>query len=164
MQSELEKVAEALRDELTEGSFSEEFVPAESFNVRMKLEDADTLHVDVVPVGFPPLRENRGEIAWDSTCDIGIRYRFGATEQDEGTGKIRNRHIHELFSLEQQIIQFLVRTSELRYYQGNTRLMEFDLKVTWVPKHLDEWRQFTGIIRVMYRTETTYLNEDGDTV
>ena len=162
-QSELEKVSEALRDELEAGVFSQDFTPGETFDPRMKLEDADTLKVDVVPVGVRPERENRGEIAWDSTCDIGVRYRFGTDEQDEDTGKTRNRHIHELFYLEQEIIQYLVRSSRLQYYDL-ARLMEFDIRVTWVPKHLEEWRQFTGILRVTYRSETTYLNKDGEKV
>lgn len=154
MQSELEKVAEAIRDELASGAFSKEFTPAETYDPDLKLEDADTLQVDVVPVRSEPERQDRGNIKWLNIIDIGIRYRFGTTHQDDATGEILNRHVHELFYLEQELVTFLFQHQKLTNHPNAALSEGPTVRIGWVTKHMSEWRQFTGIIRVTYQSET----------
>jgi hypothetical protein len=153
-QSELEKVAEALRDSLTDAPFTKEFVPVESFDTDMELEDADTLRVDVVPVSQEPKQSDRGAISWTNTLEIGVRFRFGNLDQEESDGKIRNRHMHEWIYFMQEISQYLYSNPKLPLFPKAELLPTVVVIVTYSTKHLREWRQFTGIIRVEYRTET----------
>lgn len=156
MQPEIEKVAEAIRDELAVGQFSKEFIPEESYDAKLKLEDADTLHVTVVPVRSEPERMDRGAIRWANLVDIGIRQRFSAIHQDDDTGAIENRHVHALLYLEQEIAQFFFNKPRLTNYDDAVLSDEYPptVRVGWVPKHMETWNQFTGIIRVAYNTET----------
>ena len=60
-------------------------------------------------------------------------------------------------SLEQEIITWLFAQSRLAVDPGSPApVMAEDpvVRVAWVPKHLHEWNQFTGIVRVAYETET----------
>lgn len=154
-QSELEKVSEALRDELALGSFSQAIEPGETFDATIELEDADTLSVDVVPVGSDPDWAAREVIGWDNVCDVAIRYKFGPSEQDEDTGKIRNRHIHGLLLLEQEILAYLFKKAQtLRGYAGAEMRVFPAVRVHWDPRGMKTMGQFTSIIRVTYHTET----------
>jgi hypothetical protein len=154
MQPEIEKVAEAIRDELASGSFSKLFKPGETYDPKLQLEDADTLRVDVVPVRSEPERQDRGNIKWFNIVDIGVRFRFGTTHQNDSTGAILNRHIHGLFYLEQEIVTFLFQHQRLTNYDNAALSEDPVVRLGWSPKHMAEWRQFTGIIRVTYQTET----------
>lgn len=154
-QSEIEKVSKALRDELAMGEFSQDFEPGEVFDATLELEDLDTLHVDVVPVGSDPDWEARGVMAWDNVLQIAIRKRFGQDDLDEATGKVRNRHMHELLYLEEEIIKFLVNTADtLRGYAAAEMSVKPEVEVKWSQITLRESGQFTSVIRVTYKTQT----------
>jgi hypothetical protein len=154
MASELEQVADALCQELVDGSFSMDFAPEVTFDAAMRLEDAETLHVDVVPVRSEPERQTRGQVTWTNYCDIGIRYRFGTSHQDSGTGKVDNAHVHLLLELEQEIVEAVYSVERLTNYPSAVIAYGPEVRVGWVPKHMVEWNQFTGIVRVGFRTET----------
>lgn len=162
MQSEIERVAQALCDEMAKATFTLEFVPALNYDAQLELEDADTLHVDIVPVKHEPAREDRGAITWTHSIDIGIRLRFGTEHQDTTTGKIKTEHVNSLLYLEQEIIAWLFSQTRLTVDPGSPPPVMAEapvVRVAWVPKHMHEWNQFTGIIRVAYDTETEI---DGD--
>lgn len=157
MQSEIERVAQALCDEMAKATFSLEFAPTLNYDAQLELEDAATLHVDIVPVKAEPSRQDRGSIAWTHSIDIGIRMRFGTEHQDTTTGRIETQHVNALMYLEQEIIAWLYAQTRLTVDLGSPApVMAEDpvVRVAWVPKHMHEWNQFTGIIRVAYETET----------
>lgn len=157
MQSEIERVAQALCDEMAKAAFSLEFVPQINYDAQLELEDAATLHVDIVPVKAEPAEQDRGSIAWTHSIDIGIRMRFGTEHQDSETGRIQTQHVNSLMCLEQEIITWLFAQSrQAAALNQSAIVMTGDpaVRVAWVPKHMHEWNQFTGIIRVAYFTET----------
>lgn len=154
MKSELEKVAEAVLNELAVHPFSIQFTPTRTYNPNLKLEDADTLRVDVVPVRSDPERQDRATIKWLTSIDIGVRFRFDAQHQDADTGEIETRHVDRFFKLEQEILRFFFQHDRLTNYDDAVLTLDPDLRVAWIPKHMAEWRQFTGIIRVTYQSET----------
>lgn len=152
--SEIEKVSEALRDELAMGEFSQDFEPSETFDATLLLEDMDTLHVDVVPVGSDPDWESRGWVAWDNVLHVAIRKRFGEDDQDAATGAVRNRHIHELLLLEQEILMYLFsKAKTLRGYSAAQMNLRPEVQEKWDPDGIRNHRQFTSIIRLSYKTE-----------
>ncbi|KKM86706.1 hypothetical protein LCGC14_1276340 [marine sediment metagenome] len=152
-QSEIEKVSEALRDELTLGSFSQGFEPGETFDATIELEELDALRVDVVPVGSDPDWESRGWIQWDNVLDVAIRKRLGIDDQDDATGKIRNRHMHDLLLLEQEILVYLFSKAQtLQGYPGAEMHMKPEIRVHWDPDGMRMNSQFTSVIRLTYKT------------
>jgi hypothetical protein len=153
-QSELKKVSEALRDELASAPFTKEFEPLRSFVTDMQLTDDDTLHVDVVPVSQAPEQRDRGDISWTSTIDIGVRFKFGNLDQEEDSGKIRNRHMDEWIAFMQEIVEFLYNTPQLANYPEAELLPTVVVRSTYSSQDLRDWGQFTGIIRAEYRSET----------
>lgn len=154
MKSQLELIAEAVQEELAESSFSLQFIPTLTYDAQLKLEDADTLHVDVVPVRADPERIDRKTIRWTSLVDIGIRYRFGVNYQNPDTGHIDTYHVNRLMYLEQEIVEVFFRESRIERLTDATMSDEPAVRTAWIPKHMAEWSQFTGIIRVTYQTET----------
>jgi len=157
MDSEGGKLAAAIVAGLNAESFSKDFTAAVGYGVRLQLEDADTLHVDVAPVRSLTEWETRGSIQWTHIVDIGVRYRFGPSDRDGDTGLVTEAAVDAYRYLMQEIVAWCF---------SNARLTDLDLDVSAMmpddpevradvlAKHFDEWSQFTGLVRVQYRTIT----------
>ena len=150
--SEGGKVADAVVAGLNDGTFTTTFTTAVAYGLRLKLEDADTLRVDVAPVKSSPSRQARGYIKWLNTIDIGVRYRFGQSDLVSTTGLPSASAVDTYRYLHQQIIEWCFSNAKLSDYI--VMPSDPDMRADVVQKHLDEWNQFTAIVRVDYQTET----------
>lgn len=154
--SEGGKVADALLADLNGdvGDFSKYFEAELGYGLRLKLDDADTLHVDVAPVRTTSERVTRGQIKWTSIIDVGVRYRFGPSDRHGDTGTVTNAAVEEYRYLLQEIVQWYYKKERLTSYDSAVIEDDADVRVDVVQKHFEEWSQFTGIARLQYRTET----------
>lgn len=153
--SEAGKLAAALAAGLNAAEFSKDFDAAVGYGLRLRLEDADTLHVDVAPVRSTAEWETRGSVRWTHIVDIGVRYRFGTAEQDAATGLVTTDAVDAYRYLMQEIVAWCF---------SHARLVDLDLDVDAampgdpevradvLAKHFDEWNQFTGLVRVQFQT------------
>jgi hypothetical protein len=152
--SEGGKIADALVTDLNAGSFSKTFTCAVKYGIRLKLEDADTLHVDVAPAGAVSERHDRGTITWKNAIDIGVRYRFGTTERDGTTGEITTSAVDAYRYLLQEIVTWCYANPRLSTYTSAVLSDDVAIRADVIQKHFDEWNQFTAIARVIYQTDT----------
>ena len=115
----------------------------------MQLEDADTLHVDVVPVGIRRSElEDRGHLNRTCDFDVGVRQRFGGRDHE---GRFQNTDIDGLVELMEGVLDFLASNNGRRLSTyTDASWIEEDARVTYFPEHLRTLSQFTGILRVSY--------------
>lgn len=154
--SEGGKVADALVAGLNGETFSKSFTAAVGYGLRLKLEDADTLRIDVAPAGTKAERDDRGSIKWLNQIDIGVRYRFGTGDQETTTGEIKNASVDAYRYLLQEIVQWCYENPRPASYSHAVLSDDIDVRGDVIQKHFDEWNQFTGIIRVVYATRTEF--------
>ncbi len=152
--SEGGKIADALVSGLNDASLSQSFTAAVGFSVRLQLEDAETLHVDVVPVKASAERHDRGAIAWGTPIDIGVRYRFPVDSRNSTTGAITAAAVETYRYLLQQIVEWVYANPRLSDYTTAVLSEDAEIRADVIPKHLEELGQFTGIARVTYHSET----------
>jgi hypothetical protein len=152
-QAEIVKVAEAIKDELNAaaaGTFVLAFTAERTCDTEMELADTGTLHVDVIEAASPMGLAGRGSVAFSCRVDIGVRKRFGVDEQT-ADGRIDLAEVDSLKLLVQQIGMYFVARRLATY---NTAVWQStDVRAIYIPRHLRELRQFTGIVRVEFRTE-----------
>lgn len=153
MTARIVELANAITADLYEaaqgGRFCREFAPVRSYAPEdMKLDKHGELRIDVVPVGHDSAEmDDRAHLAYVSGIDIGIRYKFSQGDSTS-TGEIDMSEIDGLAKLVEQVYEFLAgkRFCEAIWRDGSIRAV-------YVPKHLREWRQFTGIIRVRFEID-----------
>jgi hypothetical protein len=151
-QAELVAVAEAIKEELNAQpqTFTLPFDAVRSYDTETELEDLDTLHVDVVPVKAPISLETQGSVEYRSAVDIGVRKKFGQADRD-ASGAIDIAKIDQLILLVQQIAEALI---EMRLTaHPDAAWQSTEVRVWYVPRHLRELGQFTGIVRVEFATQ-----------
>lgn len=119
------------------------------------IEDLDTLHVDVVPLQTGPgvSLDDRGSVEYTCEIDVGVRYRFGTTDQDSVTGRVDVDKVDALKLLVQTIAEFFMID---RLSDTNTASwQETEIKLSWSRKHLRQMRQFFGFVRLTFLATRT---------
>jgi hypothetical protein len=114
------------------------------------LEDFDELHVDVVPLQSGPEMslDARGEVDYTSQVDVGVRYRFGISDQDSVTGRVDTDEMDALKLLVQTIAEFFATD---RLADTNVAAWQAtEIKLGWSRKHLRQMRQFFGFVRLTF--------------
>ena len=101
-------IAEAIKDELNENTWSMEFVAVRNeADPATPLTSLGEVRVDVVPWQPMTELESRGEILYTVPVDILIRKRFGAGDQQlDTTGEIDVSETDRLRNLAQEIREF----------------------------------------------------------
>jgi hypothetical protein len=156
MAVDLAAVVEALRQELEDNvsSFVLQFTPERSYaDWDLKLEDADELHVDVALHSTEIETElaTNGRIKYTVPIEVGIRKRFEQAEQESSTGRIALGEIDNLVLLVTQIHEFLCKDRLTDF--DDAVWVETSIRAAYIPRHLKELRQFTGIVRLVYRID-----------
>jgi hypothetical protein len=149
----LVSTADAVLSVLSDNKFSQEFEPVRSYaDWELPLEDAGVLHVDVVPVGSPEIElETGGSIGYMPQVDIVIRKRL-ATDQQEADGTLVLPEIDDLVYLAQEIAEYFV-AGRLAGFE-DAAWERTQILAAFKPSHLRQYRQFTAVIRVTFRTPT----------
>ena len=148
----LEKVATGVTDALAGGTFSLPLTAERSYaDWELPLDDdaADDLRVDVVPVNNPETElESRGQVNYKVAAEIVVRKKLNVSEQDPTTGRIELAEIDALVALVLEIHQFFLSARLASYDSASWDKTE--VRAAYIPKHLRQHRQFTGIVRVTF--------------
>ncbi len=114
----------------------------------LKLDEADELRVDVVPVRHAKSElSDRGSVDYTCTMDIGIRQRFEAEYTRAVNGRIEIGEIDRLVKFQEHVLQFLC-DEDNRTLADNVAWESAEIRATYIPKHLREFRQYTSLMRV----------------
>lgn len=142
-------IPKAIVADINDQDFGFEFVARRSYaNWRDKLEEQDTLHVDVVPVNkFDPVLHDRSEIMSLLSVDIVVRKRFGSSEV-ESDGNIATAEVDALVQLTTDIGEHYVADRVPDVDDAVWR--ETKVMAAYVPSHLRELRQYTGHVRITF--------------
>jgi len=130
-------VAEAVKDALNAGSFSMEFTAQRLYQPHFKLADMGTLHVSVVPSGVTEDILDRSRTSQDVVIDVAVQQRLATVTVAE---------IDALMALVGEIgaaFKFLRLGSAVWTRTENAPIFAQD--------HLDQWRQFTSLLRFTFR-------------
>lgn len=152
-------VAKAITKELNNaaaGTFDRRFTAERSYgDWAIALEELNKLKVDVVPAVGAHRAFTRGKWLYVISTEVGVRERFTESDIDQTTGRINVEAIDILVRVTEQIGQYFAATS--RRLSDLTGAVWFpegdsgtDFRVWFVPEHLKEHSQFTGIVRLVY--------------
>ena len=133
-------IAEAVKQELAAGEFSQTFVPQRSYRPRFKLQDMDVLHVTVVAQSVVSEPVTRSSTQYDCKIDIGIQQRL--SQED-------NAIIDRLMDLVQELADFL--QGRVLTQCPAAKFMGVERDPLYSPQHLDQQKQFTSVLTVSYR-------------
>lgn len=151
------------------GSFSKAISTERQYDSELQLEDTDVISVMVVPVASNRTRKSEGTYNRDILLDVMVRKRFSQSDYND-TGGIERELLDEYVELLEQIDDYLAKPAnhvpttytDATYIEDDTR--ESDTEITrqlgirfpWIPAHLTEWHQYTGIVRVAYSVDVSY--------
>ena len=148
--STLHDIAVAVKSLLDGASLSKTLDVRLAYDTELVLEDLDTLHVDLVAAGLSTTPESRSSLEYNALIDIAVRYRFGVLEHDTD-GSIDVEEIAAYLQLLEEIGEQLadpgnrqLATTTPATWLGN------EIRAPWLPDHLRNNRQYTGILRATY--------------
>lgn len=145
------EIADAVVTALAAGTFSKTINPTRSYaEWEEALEALNELHVDVVPLQTGPATEldDRGSVEYTCEIDVGVRYRFGTSEQESTTGRVDVAEVDGCKLLVQEIAEYFITDrfadSPFGVWQST------EIKLGWSRKHLRQMRQFFGFVRLTF--------------
>lgn len=148
----LHDTTEAVKTLLAAGSFSKSIDPQFVYDTELPLEDLDTLRVDVVAASLVQVPDSRVSVRYEVGVDVAVRYRFGVADQTASTGDVTLAAIEGYVDLLEELAEYLAdpdnrvpSTKTAAVWVGN------EMRVPWVPEHLRQNRQYTGIFRATYQ-------------
>lgn len=150
MSSILHDIADAVKDLLDAATLSKAFDVRLAYDTELQLEDLDTLSVDLVAAGLTVSSESRSSLEYNAVLDIAVRYRFGVAEQ-ETDGSIAVEEIAEYLELLEEIGEHLADPDNRQLATTTPATwISNEIRFPWVPEHLRNNRQYTGILRATY--------------
>jgi len=152
----LHDTADAVKELIDAGAYSKDFDIELAYDTELLLEDAGTLQVIVVAAGLEVSVDSRYSLAYECSIDIAVRYRFGTDETDDD-GKVNHNEVEAYLNLLEEIGEHLADPDNrvpsrktLASWIGN------DIRMPYVPDHIRNQRQYTGILRARYRVDKEY--------
>jgi len=148
------------------GVFSVAIQTTRAYDTDLQLEDTSIISVLVVPMLWRRRKESNGTWTRDTRIEILIRKRFA--------GDYTTVDLDPYFELCENIDDYLADTANQvlspiitpsgtslgEYIEPDETDVDRDivkqLGVHWVPKHLLQYRQFTGVVRVAYQVPQAY--------
>ena len=121
----------------------------------LEVAESDKLRIDVVSHTTEQTTElsSRTSRQYLIPIDVAVRKRFGANLQDEVNNRINVEEIDELILLTQELQELFtkLRTADtLNAVWQSTTIVSAPVR-----EHLRELRQFTGIVRIIFRADVT---------
>lgn len=139
--SVLNDLANAVKEQLNATAFSLEFTATRSYLPVIDLEDAETLHVTVVPRGRMSQVQSRGKAGREYRIDIGVQKRVTPETLAE---------LDALCGLVEELIEaFEGRRAPL---YGAAVCTKIENDPAYWPEHLNELRQFTSVVTLTFIT------------
>lgn len=158
-------VAKAVTAMLADASLSQTFTPERSYAdwaqpiEKDGVSDTNILYVDVVPqaTGMQAELDDRGSNEHTTYIDIAIRKRFGPEKHDDDTGRVLIAEVDAMMLLVQEVYE-LFMPERLEDFEDAVWNPEQGTRILVAPlkKHLYEFKQFTGIVRVGFLTSVAH--------
>jgi hypothetical protein len=121
----------------------------------LPLEDAapsGRILLDVVPVAGPEIETaTRASLWMFPEVDVVVRYRFGPQERDT-SGRLTLERVDALVEFVEDLAAFFA----IDRFEGGGQSFTWEsttLRAAYIPALLREHSQFTGVIRLRFRTE-----------
>ena len=138
--------AKAVYDAIDGHDFGIEFDLERSYaDWELERDQEMPLRVDVVPFRHSKIElASRAGITYEVEVDIAVRMSFGQDSQGAG-GRIPNEEIDPLVKLVEDIHEFFVKEI---VGSGDQPWIASVIRAPFVPQHLRNLRQFTGLVRI----------------
>lgn len=133
-------IAEAVKEELNGGTFSQSFTAQRHYQPTFELKDMKTLHVTVVPKDIEMQLATRNTSQHDCRIDVAIQKKLQSADLAE---------IDELMGLVEEIINFMSRR-KLASAPSALWIKTVNEPI-YATEHLEQFRQFTSILTLTYR-------------
>tara|TARA_B100001123_G_scaffold246343_2_gene275296 strand:- start:1694 stop:2125 length:432 start_codon:yes stop_codon:yes gene_type:complete len=133
------EVADGVTSLINLATLSQSFTAVRYYQPKFDLKEMDELHVSVVPRSITEKRLSRSLTAFDCAVDIGVQQRNDMSQLA----------LDGLSNLVAEIAG-LLRNNLLSGF-SEARLIELSREPVFAPEHLDELRQFTSVVRAIYR-------------
>lgn len=133
-------VAEAVKDELNGGEFSQAFTSQRHYQPVFDLKDMKDLHVSVVPKDIEMQLATRSSSQHDCRIDVAIQKKLQTTDLAE---------IDELMGLVEEVVSFLARRKLASI--PNALWIKTANEPIYAAEHMEQFRQFTSIVTLTYR-------------
>lgn len=125
-------------------------------NWKLEALERTKLNVLVLPVRSTLRQTSRAECFDDEiTFDVIARKKFADVEIDDGL--IRRADIEKCLDTLEEMNDYLADPDNQSLTTTNYTALwlsagpDMGVRVPWDAKHLNEWHQYTGVLRVMYR-------------
>lgn len=132
-------IADAVVAELNEHSFSLDFTAERAYLPRYELEEMETLRVTVVPSSVQITTVSRAGEQYDYGIDMGVQKRRTTTDDAELDG---------LMDLVEEIADHF---TGLTLADPAAACVEVVNNPIYAPEHLDEMRQYTSVLTLVFR-------------
>ena len=133
-------IAEAVKEELNGGMFSQPFTAERHYQPVFELKDMKTLHVTVVPKDIEMQLATRSSSQQDCRIDVAVQKKLESADLTE---------IDELMGLVEEIISFLSRRKLASV--PNALWIKTANEPIYATEHMEQFRQFTTILTLTYR-------------
>jgi DNA-binding XRE family transcriptional regulator len=132
-------VADAVVADLNAATLSQPVTAARLYLPQFDLKEMTTLHVSVVPKAETIAAASRASTQHDYAIDVGVQKKLAAGD---------NAEIDPLMLLAQEIADYF----RFRPLTGRTeRWVRTEVKAPYSPEHLDQLRQFTSVVTLVFR-------------
>ena len=133
-------IAEAVKDELNGGTFSQSFTAQRHYQPTFELKDMKTLHVTVVPKDIEMQLATRNSSQHDCRIDVAVQKKVTIGDIAE---------LDELMGLVEEVIAFLSRRKLASV--PNALWIKTANEPIFAAEHLEQFGQFTSILTLTYR-------------
>jgi len=134
------EIADAIKEELNNHSFSQSFTAVRKFIPKYTLEELETLRVTTVPKANEESLLTRTESQREVQIDIGIHKKIGSDEETE---------VLPLIALAEEIMQY-IRKLKLTNAPG-VLWVRMENNPTYSQEYLQKERVFFSLITVSYK-------------
>ena len=136
------EIAEAVKEELNAGSFSQPFTAERHYQPLFELKDMKDLHVSVVPNGISIHPLGRGQNQYDVRIDVAVQKKFDTDDAPE---------LDPLMTLVEEIADHF-RLKRLANYTGAMWVKTENVPV-YAQEHMEQLRQFTSVVTFTFRVQ-----------
>lgn len=133
-------VAEAVKDALNAGDWSEEFTAQRHYQPLFDLAEMKDLHVSVVPAGLTTTTLGRGKAQFDCRIDVAVQKKLKSADLSE---------LDPLMALVEEIAESF-RAKRLEGLPDAVWVRLANSPV-FAQEHLGELRQFTSVLALTFR-------------
>lgn len=141
MADPLIEIAEAVKDALNAGSFTQTFTAERAYDLTAELNDDGVVHVDVAIRDSAMDFETRGTTEDIPRIDIAVRKKCGCTVAE----------IDALIEFVRELLDSFISTRRLTTDTlGDAWFLGAEQSPAYYPRHITDFKQFTGMLTLQW--------------